>query len=129
MSRLESSDASIRPIAPTHKPLKTWGLGRRGIVLNAHVHSDRIIVEVKITTDEADDHFEQLLAHQDEIGAQVGGTLTWNEKPGAQSSNIRVVREGFTLSDSEAWPDHQRWMIKYLDVFYRVFYPYVQRLT
>lgn len=129
MTRLEEAKVSVNPIAPTHKPLKTWGLGRFKVVLNAHVLSDRIIVEVKITTDEADDHFEQLVTRKDEIEDEAGESLEWNENPSAQSSNIRVVREGFNLANVDAWASHQDWMVQRLDVLHRVFRPYVKQLN
>jgi len=118
----------IRPQRP--QLWLTVRIGRTGFELNAIANSrDRQLgVELYISSPEAKRHFANLHAQREQIEAQLGYGLDWQELPEARAVRIAAWRKDSPLEEEDRWPEYLDWLTQRILEMHRVFQPLVRAL-
>jgi len=126
---MAQAGSRLRPVKPQIYPWTSWGLGRTNVTTGAgcRIRDKTASVWVELYGPAAKPLFPQLLEQRAEIEGELG-KLTWEEKPGRQSSAITLRREG-DVTDRGAWPELHGWLLENLEKFDRVLRPRVRELT
>ncbi|MFN3683249.1 MAG: DUF4268 domain-containing protein [Fimbriimonadaceae bacterium] len=120
----------IRPQRPRPQFWLTVRIGRSGFELNAIANSRdrRIGVELYIDSPQAKEHYASLHAQREQIEADLGYGLDWQELPEARAVRIAVWREDSPLDEETRWPEYCEWFTRRLVEMDAVFRPLVRAL-
>jgi hypothetical protein len=89
----------------------------------------RVGVELYISNDPGKTAFRALFAHKEEIEAQFGEPLEWQELPGRKASRIVIFKTGVDPAQEAQYPELHRWMLEKMERFRLVFAPRVRELS
>jgi hypothetical protein len=123
----------------TRKPLPRHhysnSIGVSGFHMNFVASKQSPKLECVLTIEDDAEAFETLYAQKDEIEAELGTSVEWDEpeitSAGKERSQLRVTREGdiFVAEDrDEVWTEYQEWFLEIGERFYETLEPRVQRL-
>ncbi len=121
---IESRDG---PVQATQKPWpRSWSsfkIGRSGFKLSAAMLRQRnsVRAELYISGDEAKAFFHLLEAQREEIEADLGYALTWEELPDRRDARIAVYLENLDPEDKVDWTRQHVWLADRLNDFHSVF--------
>jgi hypothetical protein len=107
----------------------TWisgGIGRAGFSINYGIRQQDNNVHVWIANDKA--AFHSLHAQRDEIEADFGEPLSWDENPDQLGSSITFRQQGGYRSSPDEWPVIQEYMVDAMINLDRAFRARVQGL-
>jgi hypothetical protein len=72
--------------------------------------------------------FKQLMQEQEAIESEVGGALSWEEKPENKSSHIILRNIDYDPKNRDDWPDQHKWLLEHLEKFHRTFGPRIKNM-
>lgn len=119
--------APFKPPKPAVSNWMPWGLGRRGISLQAFVTAQKIEVGVEVRTVEHPTWFRKLFADRSSIEQELGFEMEWEEKPGNKGSSVRV-RRPLNMHDRTQWPEAHEWLLHKLKAIRAAFQDRVKTL-
>lgn len=121
--RLREGDSPVNPTKPYPQHWMQVSIGRTGFLMSATFNAweSRIGVEIYIQNEQAQAFFDLLYREKEDIEAEIGQTLDWQELPGRKGSRIVIYRENCHLKDEDSWDRFLAWMIQNLDLFDHVF--------
>lgn len=128
---IESNKIVARPQKPLPAHwLNSNPLGRSGfhIVSTVNARENRIAVEVYISHEQSKESFQKLLAQRQQIEAELGFTMDWQELPGRHACRILVSRPDSELSNQDAWPTYCAWLADKIVKLSAVFRPRVKEI-
>lgn len=128
---LKEKRSSFQVRTPTRDHWKWFAIGRAGFGINATMSTEkrRVGVELTISDDPSKVAFRALLAQKEEIEAQFGEPLEWQELPGRKSSRIAIFKLGVEPAQESQYPELHRWMLEKMDRFRAVFAARVRELS
>jgi hypothetical protein len=128
---LKEKRSSFQVRTPTKDHWKWFAIGRAGFGINATMSTEkrRVGVELSISDDPSKVAFRALLAQKEEIEAEFGESLEWQELPGRKSSRVAVFKLGVDPTQEEQYSDLHRWMLEKMDRFRAVFASRVRALS
>ena len=105
----------------------SWGLGRSGFLLCAHVNMRDGIYSVYVNVQGPDvvAFWGQLREREQLINGPLGPELQWEE--GAKERKIVIRRDGVT-SEPSNWPAQHDWLLAQMIAFDQVFRPIIKTL-
>jgi len=123
--RLVASKFRLRPRTARAQNYMHFALGREGVRLRVDRNNQvqAIQVRIEMRNDNAKELFRALQAEKDEIEAELGHQLVWEELPDALVSLISLRKYGVQVDERTDWPAQHQWMLDNLANFERVFRP------
>ena len=130
VERLGKEAPQIRPAKPGPYHWLNTSIGRSGFGLNitANTRDERLGVELYLSGTEAKRHFSNLLLKKDEIEAELGYPLDWQELPNKTASRVATWRSEASIEDESRWEEYQAWITEQLVAMERVLRPVVKSL-
>jgi len=108
---------------------KDFPMGKRVTLFLGVLHKDnRLTIGLALDGDAAQENFDHLDRHRNEIEKQLDLTLIWDPKPGSKRCAITLERHVDNLDDKMTWADHHDWMATLLPRFQSVFRPHIDRM-
>jgi hypothetical protein len=106
-----------------------WGIGGKDCTLisGISVQKKRLWVEVHLNRHDGKAHFYLLRQQLQQIEAELGYSLDWQERPGKITSSI-VLSVDADLSEKSKWPDYADWLLKHMEEIQRVFRHRIKQL-
>lgn len=107
-----------------------YPIGRTGFTLGASMIRPKRQVrsELYISNEHAKAYFHLLQAQRDEIEAELGYPLVWEELPNARDKRIAIYLNEVDPEDQAAWPQQHDWLAARLNDLHRVFAQRVRNL-
>jgi hypothetical protein len=119
--------------APTPQPLyyTIFPIGKSDMHLSTVVNSreKHIGVELYLDGSEAKKYFEELYSRKNIIEKEIGIELEWQDLPNKVSCRVLLRLKDTFFSNRDDWQRQHAWMMKYLEIFRRVFEPRVRDLA
>ena len=113
------------------RPQKAWpchwmnfGIGTSKAGLASLVNTQAGLISVSLGIHNSEDRlaiFNLLKADRENIEAEMGSSLIWEEKPEKKSSHIIVRNPDLDPNKKDDWPQQQKWMLKQLERFRATF--------
>ena len=128
---LESKKSTFRINRPNkHMWYSFRGFNRGGFSINASasVEYQRLAVELYIARDSDKAAIRALQAQKNQIEADFGEPLEWQELPGKEASRITIYRKNTDPADQTTRLQQHEWMLSKMDRFRAVFGPRVADL-
>lgn len=121
-------DASNR--TPLAQPWMPYPIGRSRMRLGTvMIRPNKCVrAELYLETEHAKAFFYLLQKQQDDIEAELGFSLQWEELPDGQDSRIAVYLEDADPDDRKDWPHQHEWLAEKLGELHRVFAGRVKEL-
>ena len=112
-------------IKPTKGLPQHWmnvSLGRSHFGMYAFVDTQKKRIGVRVFLEGADakPHYHLLAADCEQIEAEMGEKLVWDELPDKKSSYISSYNQDADPVDESAWPAYQEWLLIKLEKFHEV---------
>jgi uncharacterized protein with ParB-like and HNH nuclease domain len=123
-------DTALRPQKPLPQHWTNYAIGRSGFTIVPTVNSRdaRIGVALEITTPNASEQFQVLLAQRDAVESELGFPLDWQELPDRITSRIGCWLDGCPPGDETRWREYVEWIAERIVKMDRVFRPRVRTL-
>lgn len=130
IERLAKSAPHIRPQKPRPQHWLNNSIGRSGFGLNitANTREERIGVELWMPGTEAKSRFANLLVQRNEIEAQLGFELDWQELPESMACRIATWYPNASLEDENRWDEYLEWTVQRLIKMDQVLRPIIKML-
>ena len=127
---LESKGRPFSPPKPQGSHWVSRGLGRTYITVQASVgfRDGHVNAYVVIEGPDAKPHFHLLRVQKDEIEAEAGFAMDWQERPEIKMSVV-TVRKELDINDRSTWPDAHAWILEHLLGMDRAFRPRIKSLN
>jgi hypothetical protein len=108
----------------------TFAIGRSNFWVNAVLNTkdNTVGIEFCFNGPLKQAWFNQLLAKQTEIEAQLGMPVVWSAMENKKSSRIATYRDNTDPTDEAQWPTQHAWLADTMERFQKVFRPRVQAL-
>lgn len=105
-------DTALRPQKPLPQHWTNYAIGRSGfsIVPTVNSRDARIGVALEITTSDASEQFQALLAQRDAVESELGFSLDWQELPDRITSRIGCWLGSCPPGDETRWPEYVEWI-------------------
>ncbi|MDF1586932.1 DUF4268 domain-containing protein [Marinimicrococcus flavescens] len=122
------------PISGNRKAqLQSWmayPIGRSGFSLNAAMLRPRrqVRAELYITGSNAKTFFHNLKEQDDDIAAELGYPLVWEELPAGRDSRVSVYLDDVDTGDQSDWERQHEWLARRLTEMHRVLSRRVRQL-
>ena len=133
--RLASQATPLSTRKPLPRHYYSNSVGVSGFHMSFVASTQSPILECVLTIEDDAEAFETLFAQKDDIEAELGISVEWNEpeitSSGKERSQLRVTREGNIFVDEdrdEIWAEYQEWFIDMGERFYEILVPRIQRL-
>lgn len=134
---MEAKHSNIRCQKPAERQWMDHGIGRSGYVLAAIIStwnsvtssysSPEIRVEFVIKSDNAKGDFSVLERKRQEIDQAIGSPVTWHNP--LENKHCKIyVRQDSDFRNEALWPQQHQWLKEKLELFKKVFLPYVLTL-
>lgn len=129
-------NSQIRCPKPSPAHWMSHSIGRGDIHLNSIIstwnsvtgsYGPEIRVELVLTGECAQEHFDALEQKQAEIEGAIGSPLTWHNPIGKKQRKIYVRQDADFLQEA-LWPQQDEWFRSKLELFKKVFGPILQKL-
>ncbi|HBJ36643.1 MAG TPA: hypothetical protein DDZ51_18180 [Planctomycetaceae bacterium] len=130
-ARLYEAKSSLLASAPLPQRWNTVAIGKSGVWIEnfAPTKDTVIVVSLVLGTDVARDFFPKLLAQKDEIEAEMGQPLVWQNPENKKHWKVKLARENFDFANVDQWHDSQEWLVATGEQFNKVFRGRIQSLT
>lgn len=130
IEKLSVNAPQIRPQKPRPKHWLNNSIGRSGfgLIPTINTRDERLGVELGISTQEAKQHFANLLAQKENIESKLGFELDWQELPESRACRIASWYPDAPIEDESRWSEYIDWMIQRLVKMDEVLRPIVKRL-
>jgi hypothetical protein len=127
--RLEMRGLPFKRRVPKGKYYVKYGAGGKNCYLCAVItaRKNQLFVEIRCARKNSKAHFFLLQNQREEIEAELGYSLEWEEHPESVGSSIIIRREG-DFSDQSSWTEFADWLIEHMEAFQRVFRPRIKQL-
>ena len=124
---LSAQQIKLRAPKPYPSYWVSYGVGRSGSSLIIRISQQEMSVLVDIDKKEHPTWYQQLADQREEIEAELGFPLIWEEKPDNRYSLIKV-RGACDFPNKGKWSDIHAWTVKHLLAMQGVFRPRVKLL-
>ncbi len=106
-----------------------WGSGGKETSLCTQIcfKESWILLDVYIGGRNCEAHFHLLKAQKEQIEAELGYPLVWDDRPGMKSCSIFIKKEVET-NDRSRWEEYSHWLLNRLAEFGDVFRPRIKQL-
>lgn len=130
VEHLATSAPGIRPQKPQPQHWLNNSIGRSGFALNmiANTRDERLGVEFLLHDHNAKKRFSSLLTQKQDIEAQLGFELDWQELPDARACRISAWCPNTPVEDEARWPEYFNWFAQRLLKMDAVLRPIVKAL-
>lgn len=130
IEKLSKSAPHIRPQTPRPQHWLNNSIGRSGFGLNitANTRDERLSVELWMPGSEAKSRFANLYAKRQEIEAQLGFELDWQELPESKACRVAAWYPGASIEDQSRWGEYLDWITQRLIKMDQVLRPIVKAL-
>lgn len=129
--RIETEDTPLRARKPNPRHYYSNPIGKAGFHIFFSFDTNGDERSIGLVIDDDEEGFWQLEAQREEIEAELGDSLVWNEpeetRTGKMRSQIQLRSHG-TLDGSDRWEEHIDWMLTYGEAFHEIFYDRLQTL-
>lgn len=108
-----------------------YSVGKSGYAIRVTISTtkNQIRVIFRDRTDDSKEHYGLLHEQKNEIEAEFGGPLNWEERPDGQACHISCSLDSeIDLQNRENWPNQHRWIAEKLNALHKVFAPRVKEL-
>jgi len=107
----------------------SWGSGGKDSSLCTQIcfREEWLLVDVYLGGPNCLTHFHLLKAQQEEIEAELGYSLVWDERPEMKSCDI-YLKKHTNVHERNSWSEHSAWLIQHLSDFQKVFRPRIKQL-
>jgi len=128
---LEERNSFLKSQKPFPQHWSNFAIGRSGFYLAAQMNTLVSVLNVSLIIDgrDAKAQFRTLQAHNAEIEAEIGQSLTWRELPGKKSSDISLYLRDVEPNNRTQWPEQHAWLRQTLESFHKVFASRVRNLV
>ena len=118
--------SQLRPRERKSTRYIVFDIGRRGFAIAAWVdHRRRLLTELYMTGKNALAHFHLLKEQCKEIENEFGDSLEWQE----ERHNVILWLDVVNPTDETDWPNQHEWLASKLELFDKVFRPYINALN
>jgi len=114
----------LRKAYPQHWYNISFGFSNAHISLTINSQSEQMACEVYIP--DSKKLFSSLYEQKNNIEADLGEQLEWEELPEKKASRIKLISNGH-LSDQESWQQYHAWMLSKVTDFQTVFSKYIKQ--
>jgi hypothetical protein len=130
IENLAKTAPRIRPQKPRPQHWLNNSIGRSGFGLNitANTREARLGVELWMPGTEAKSRFANLSARRQEIEAQLGFALDWQELPDSMGCRIATWYPDASIEDQSRWDEYLDWITQRLIKMDQVLRPIVKAL-
>lgn len=130
INKLAKSAPHIRPQKPRPQHWLNNTIGRSGFGLNitANTRDERLGVELWMPGAEAKSRFANLSVQRQEIEAQLGFELDWQELPDSIACRIVTWYPNASIEDQNRWDEYLEWITQRLIKMDQVLRPIVKAL-
>lgn len=130
IDKLAKSASHIRPQKPRPQHWLNNSIGRSGFGLNitANTRDERLGVELWMPGVEAKNRFASLFSQREEIEAQLGFELDWQELPDSKACRIATWYPDASIEDESRWGEYLDWITQRLVKMDQVLRPIVRAL-
>ncbi len=127
---LRGAGSQIRSMKPQAQHYTNYGIGKSDLHLATTINTreNRLGVELYIQADEAKSYFNLLRQQKDQVEAELGVPLDWQEQPDRKTSRISIYKENSDPTNDADWPSQHAWMADMLDRFDKTFRSRVKSL-
>ncbi|MBP0465878.1 DUF4268 domain-containing protein [Roseomonas sp. PWR1] len=127
---LAAKNGKVKPARPRPQHWVSFGLGRSHLWLSTMLNSKdkTIAVEFAFNGPMKQAWFDQLAAKKAEIEATAGETLSWEAMETKKMSRIALYQSNRDPTVETDWPSQHAWLAEKVELFHKVFKPYVQAL-
>ena len=127
---LDQRGSIVKPGSARPQKAMGFAIARAGFRLWASFDRDlqELRVELRLLGEDAHPHFYLLADKQDQIHAEMGFPLTWNDADKKRCAIYCVLTE-VEIADRDRWPDRYRWLCETLEQFYEVFSDRIKTLN
>jgi len=121
---------NLRPRKPYPQHWYDFSIGRSGMHLTTTINSrdNQITAEVYLQDENAKAYFNLLLTHKENIEANLGFKLIWDELPDRKACRISRLKENVDVTDRAMWVSNREWQIQTLEKLYLSFRPHLMSL-
>lgn len=133
--RLESQSTPLSPRKPLPRHYYSNSIGASGFHMSFVASKQSPNLECVLTIKDDAEAYKALKAQKDEIEAELGSPVEWEDPEvtttGNQRSQLRVTREGDIFvkeNRDEVWAEYQEWFIEIGEKFHDTFGSRIRRL-
>jgi len=128
--------SAIKCQKPAPKNWLNVSIGKQGTHLSciasmydseAQIFQPELRVEMYLKGNHAKENYQVLLSHKEAIEKGIGEPLVWYNPEDAKCCRI-YVRCSTNFADETLWPEQHAWLRKYLEIFHKVFSPWIRDL-
>lgn len=127
---LENRDSDIRGTKARPQHWNNFSIGRAKFGMHASVNTQKGFVRVGVSCKgpHALAHFELLKQQKDDIEAEVGSELEWEELPNRKQSRIAIRKFNVDPTNRDDWRVQHGWIADQLEAFHAAFKPRIREL-
>lgn len=116
----------LRKPRPEHWYDISIGSSKAYVALTVKSQTNQIGCELYIQ--DSKELFRNLLLRKEQIEAEVGEMLDWQELPLKKASRIRIYTDG-NIAESDKWGEYFNWFIEKIEIFQLVFLKHISEIT
>lgn len=124
---IDSVNAPFKRPKPYPSLWVGYGVGKSGTGMIVAFSQKETLVYVEVKKDRTG-WFEQLASHKDEIEADLGYSLDWQEREGTKQSRAQISQE-LDMTNQDNWPAAIEWMLEHMAKIKTAFKPHVMDLS
>jgi hypothetical protein len=112
---------------PQPQSWMAYSVGRSHFLLMAAMLrlNRRVRAELYISGEKAKAHFHMLKSRKEEIEANLGYALDWEEMPAEKNSRVSVSLNNANPENEADWPRQHRWLAQHLNEMHRALSPWI----
>ncbi|WP_299413837.1 DUF4268 domain-containing protein [Acaryochloris sp. IP29b_bin.148] len=127
--QLEQRGSVVKAVAPPPEDHIDFAIGRAGFLLSAHLDQSHasLAIELRLFDEDAQAHYELLVAQQAWIESELGFSLMWENL--SSECVIYCSLTEVDIAATDQWPDYIDWLCGGLECFHLTFADLVQSLN
>lgn len=129
-AHLEDSEPPFSLRNPWEKHWYRVSIGRSHFGINCTIskQKNRIAVELYFDPENAEEYFDILKEHKEEIESEIGSKLEWERLEGKNACRIAIYNRTADVEDRNKWEEQFNWLEENLYSFYETFEGRVKNL-